>query len=746
MSETPRYSTSAEEYWSWPATIAPGEVYPDATKEVTQGTHVVHAEDGSVWVEVNDADLSDVLNSRLSQAQTDALTARRYASKRLIWIDGNATDAPAVVGDQPGDTVFVRDPASREVVAMWRWDGAAWQRQELGHHVIGSVAVGQLVAGTADIDDLAARKIAAKSGQFMSISVDQLTGKRADIDEAVVKDLWAAKIATGKVTADEIIVGSDFFDVFTMAEHPGDFQVAQGSYDKTRDRVTLDVGGSVMTVKFTAQPGVTYNLCAEVGLPSGASATITASAEAALGTGAPKAAQYVASGAKTPIAFTFSLDTIPNVQYPSKPTDVALFLIVAAVAPTGTKVTLSGVKVVQAATAVRIADGAVTAGKIAAGAVTAGTIAANAVTADSIRAGAIDGMIITGATVQTDKASNQGVKFNNDGLVAFNSAGKKVIQLNGRTATITGGVIQSSDDPTKGVRLDASSLTAWGNDNVSNLRIVGAYGGWERVQVQFTTPRSARWQPAIFTENTTGGDRQWPQGALIVSGLEMFTNSSGRAELVLGPELAWKLGTAYGNLSRPAYIEAQRDNMTISYNDLDMFGRNVTIRPGSGVSNATTTIRNGTITLHSDAKVIKTYNIPNSSGSYAVKMNSNWELSYASSTRAIKHDIKPDECDPEALLGLHPLTWWDKHEVETFTADPSPHRMPVRVPGLVAEDVDAAGLTPYVLYEDGAPHALHYDRLWILLIPLVRRLTERLNVLETYLKHGKELVVYEQRN
>ena len=68
--------------------------------------------------------------------------------------------------------------------------------------------------------------------------------------------------------------------------------------------------------------------------------------------------------------------------------------------------------------------------------ITAGMLAANSVSASNIQAGAIDGQVITGATVQTERAHNRGLKLFSDGLRVYNSRGSAVLDVNARTGDI----------------------------------------------------------------------------------------------------------------------------------------------------------------------------------------------------------------------------------------------------------------------------------------------------------------------
>lgn len=66
----------------------------------------------------------------------------------------------------------------------------------------------------------------------------------------------------------------------------------------------------------------------------------------------------------------------------------------------------------------------------------AGMLEANSVSASNIRAGAIDGQVITGATLQTERASNRGLKLTSDGLRVYDSRGRSVLNVNAHTGAI----------------------------------------------------------------------------------------------------------------------------------------------------------------------------------------------------------------------------------------------------------------------------------------------------------------------
>lgn len=66
----------------------------------------------------------------------------------------------------------------------------------------------------------------------------------------------------------------------------------------------------------------------------------------------------------------------------------------------------------------------------------AGMLEANSVSASNIQAGAIDGQVITGATLQTERTYNRGLKLSSDGLQVYDARGRSVLDVNAHTGAI----------------------------------------------------------------------------------------------------------------------------------------------------------------------------------------------------------------------------------------------------------------------------------------------------------------------
>jgi hypothetical protein len=98
---------------------------------------------------------------------------------------------------------------------------------------------------------------------------------------------------------------------------------------------------------------------------------------------------------------------------------------------------------------------------------------------------------------------------------------------------------------------------------------------------------------------------------------------------------------------------------------------------------------------------------------------------YAASTKRLKQDITKADITPEQGLSLVATAFRYKQDVKDNGDNASPQV------GLIAEDLDEAGLGVFVIYDDkGKPAGIHYERAWIALIPVIADLNARLAKLE----------------
>lgn len=99
-----------------------------------------------------------------------------------------------------------------------------------------------------------------------------------------------------------------------------------------------------------------------------------------------------------------------------------------------------------------------------------------------------------------------------------------------------------------------------------------------------------------------------------------------------------------------------------------------------------------------------------------------------------------DELDrANKLLNIDPARWFDKAETEEYADElsgikDSVEKLPVKPHfGLIAEDLVDAGLEEFVSYDTntGEVEGLEYDRVWTVLIPLIRDMKKRIEELES---------------
>lgn len=111
-----------------------------------------------------------------------------------------------------------------------------------------------------------------------------------------------------------------------------------------------------------------------------------------------------------------------------------------------------------------------------------------------------------------------------------------------------------------------------------------------------------------------------------------------------------------------------------------------------------------------------------------VTITSAGTLGRSTSARKYKDDIQPADPFDDRILDLEPRTWFDKIELTNLGEDAH------RYTGLIAEEVEDLGLGQFVSYgADGQVEGLAYERLWIPLIPLVKRQRDQIADLEARL-------------
>lgn len=233
-----------DEYIQWPGPATfPAETTFPAYDRSADGNTTVHSHKGWEWVE-SDNPFQKAAAS-LAQSTIEASIRRmRTAFGKVFYQKGNSTDKPDFPGETYGDTARIQDPSTLDIVAEWKWNGYDWERARVSGEQISNLDVGRLTAGSAAINDLAARRIAGDIGKFLQLTTDQLTvtGNASFVD-LTAKHVWtriinarsgefekikAGMIDANAITADNLRAGAIDGQVITGASIQTDRQNNRG--------------------------------------------------------------------------------------------------------------------------------------------------------------------------------------------------------------------------------------------------------------------------------------------------------------------------------------------------------------------------------------------------------------------------------------------------------------------------------------------------------------------------------------
>lgn len=233
-----------DEYIQWPGPATfPAETTFPAYDRSADGNTTVHSHKGWEWVE-SDNPFQKAAAS-LAQSTIEASIRRmRTVFGKVFYQKGNSTDKPDFPGETYGDTARIQDPSTLDIVAEWKWNGSDWERTRVSGEQISNLDVGRLTAGSAAINDLAARRIAGDIGKFLQLTTDQLTvtGNASFVD-LTAKHVWtriinarsgefekikAGMLDANSVTADNLRAGAIDGQVITGASIQTDRQNNRG--------------------------------------------------------------------------------------------------------------------------------------------------------------------------------------------------------------------------------------------------------------------------------------------------------------------------------------------------------------------------------------------------------------------------------------------------------------------------------------------------------------------------------------
>lgn len=270
-----------DEYIQWPgAATFPGEDTTPAYDRYANGNTTVHSHKGWEWVESDNP--FQKAAAALAQSTIEASIRRvRTTFGQVFYQKGNASDKPDFPGEAYGDTARIQDPSTLDIVAEWKWNGLDWERARVSGEQISNLDVGRLTAGSAAINDLAARRIAGDIGKFLQLTTDQLTvtGNASFVD-LTAKHVWtriinarqgefekikAGMLDANSVSADNIRAGAIDGQVITGATIQSDRSNNHGvkidstgirAYTGKSDNTSFEVEASTGKVKVLGEVGI----------------------------------------------------------------------------------------------------------------------------------------------------------------------------------------------------------------------------------------------------------------------------------------------------------------------------------------------------------------------------------------------------------------------------------------------------------------------------------------------------------
>nr|DAD69275.1 MAG TPA: hypothetical protein [Myoviridae sp. cte0t5] len=194
------------QYVTVPAFAALGHSTP-ANSRTAPGSTIVYSPKGWRWEEAGD-DYSKAVSKLTAATMESAVRRIKSSMGEVYYIRGTADTRPPFDGTAVGDTCRVQDAQTLDIVAEWRWDGSSWERMRVTSEQISNLDVGKLTAGSANIAEVTARKIASDVGRFLEITTDQLTVTgNASFVNATAHHVWTEIVTAGQGEFEKITAG-----------------------------------------------------------------------------------------------------------------------------------------------------------------------------------------------------------------------------------------------------------------------------------------------------------------------------------------------------------------------------------------------------------------------------------------------------------------------------------------------------------------------------------------------------------
>ena len=630
--------------------------------------------------------------------------------------------------------------------------------------------------GAIGADQIRADEVGAEVGEFVEAEVGNLKATKGTVGEAVIDKIWADGIAAKAATFGRVTVGSGNLLPDLGAAIAADTHHELGYWGnfgiRTNDASFWAQGASTqyLEVPIVLKKGVRYRfevnartdsagsifhwqlVQGTMDAPSGNTAVLDDPAGMATASYAAMSGARIPGGAFAPF---WAEGTAPedmivwsrfHANYGQGASSTYSWFQNPTIRP------MTGAVLIEdgAVTAAKVRANAITAGKIATGAVTAGKIAANAVRADEIAAGAIDGKIITGATVRT-VASGARVQLNTLGIRAYDAAGATTFSVHSQTGAVfargdfeqrnsygsvtLGPQPYSSSTSSPGLAFDVPGQSWWGPGGVfarndpgtgfPETRLQGFVAGEsDGSSVNLAAGNTSTGSSTYLRRGYTGGGEAgiWltPTRQTFVVGENIYVDS----ESTSGQVMIRKRNTA--GSATGAFIRVDRDG-AVMYSSA---GNSVRVHNHD-------TIMNGIIGRYITG--------PSSS----MLVGNGGVIGVEGSSRRWKTSIDTVDAGEyeDGLLSIDYSSWLSREDVEKADAyrkwrDENPmcptlpeyayvDEEPVRQFGVIAEQLDEAGVPGIVGYdEEGLPATVNRANIGVALVPIVKRLRDRVAELE----------------
>jgi hypothetical protein len=263
--------------------------------------------------------------------------------------------------------------------------------------------------------------------------------------------------------------------------------------------------------------------------------------------------------------------------------------------------------------------------------------------------------------------------------VAITTSGVNALTISSTQAATFANAVTTTGALTSGGTLSTASARTYLRPNSEPYALCLQYSG-------------AGGQGGVFIGSTSGGNPDM-----------VFSNNAGTEVMRMRADTGFSVGSTGSAIVRCFVLGATSDNTAYSH-----FATNST---GTVVFN----IRNdGYLTTGGATFSPYNYTTGNAANVY---IDTNGGLLRTTSSLKYKHDVKDAYYGLENLLQLRPVTYKAKNDGDKVFG------------GLIAEEVDAAGLKEFVVYrdDDGTPDSLAYGNMVSLCIKAIQELNAKVD-------------------